>query len=605
MKTVLAIIVCIAVLSFAFLGCGTPSNQNAVTTTEQTMTTAPPATTEAATSAEVTTTVGTTAVAAAATTTAATTAAVAETTAQAPQTELIQSSYGGIPVTPAGVLPVVVEPVTLTIMVEDHANVEDYYDNKMTRFMQEQTGVTINWMLTPQADSIQKVNLILASQVDIPDVFMIPSGITNDMIADMADQGVFLRLDDMIESLGYWYKEVRAKDPLIEQIMKLPDGSEYSLPKVVLSEPNATSRRAWINQNWLDALGLQKPTTTDELTEILRAFKSGDPNGNGINDEIAFMGSTNGWATNPEEFILNSFVKYNRGNPWYLDNGKFTAAIDKDAYRKGLIYMNMLVREGLLDPASYTQDDDQLRQLFNNDDIALVGLAVGGGTFLWASMDSERVREYEPLSPLKGPDGIQYSYYDPYGSYSVREWIITSACKNPEVAFRFADYMYTREASMRNRLGEPGVDYIIPTGNEMGVDGKPATYIPVLQWGSVNSSHWNEIGPTYNDFDNNGVKGDDPYELQQYLWNATKDFYTPYLPPMDMNYNGTMFFEPDDARKLADIWGTLRDYNRSALAEFVTGVRNPENDGDWERYIDDITKIGYLDYIDIVQKRYD
>ena len=519
---------------------------------------------------------------------------------------LIPSSYGGVSVTPPGVLPIVLEPVTLTIMTHDHANVEDYPTNKMTLFMEEQTGVSINWMLVPEADAIQRVNLLLASQVDLPDVFMIPPGMTNDVIADMADQEVFLPLDDMIENLGYWYKEVREKDPLIPQIMKLPDGKEYSLPKVVKSEPNATSRRMWINQNWLDTLGLQTPTTTDELVDVLRAFKNNDPNGNGINDEIPFIGATDGWNTHPEWFILNSFVtKFDRDNPWYLEDGKFTSCLDKDGYRKGLIFMNMLVKEGLLDPSSYTQKNDQLRQLFNNDEIALVGMAPGGGTFLWAPMDGERVREYMPLSPLKGPDGIQNAWYNPYNSYMLREYIITNACKNPEVAFRFADFMYSREASMRNRLGEPGVDYIIPTGGEMGIDGDLATYIPVLQWGSVNNGHWQEIGPTYNDFDNNGVKGDDPYELQQYLWNATKDYYTPYLPSPSIHHNGNMFNTVDDARKLADIWSTLRDYSRSSLAEFVTGVRDPNDDAQWQQYIDELTSIGYLDYIEVYQNRYD
>ena len=448
---------------------------------------------------------------------------------------LIKSAFGGVSVTKPGELPIVKEPVTLTILHVKHENVEDYDNNKMTKFMEEQTGVNIEWVLVPSQDASQRVNLLLSTQVDLPDIFMIPSGLTNEVISDMADQGVFLRLDDMIEHLAYWYAERREQDPLIEQMMKLPDGHEYSLPKVVLSEPNSMSRRAWINQKWLDNLGLKTPTTTDELIEVLRAFKNDDPNGNGKADEIAFMGSTTGWAAYPEEYILNSFLKYSRGTPYYIDKGKFEACYDKDAYREGLKYMHQLCAiEGLLDPASYTQENSQLQQLFDNEEIALVGLATGGGTFIWAPMDGERVREYAPLAPLKGPQGVQYTYYDPFGSYYPNEFVITKACKNPEVAFRFADYMYSREVSMRNRLGEPGVDYLIPEEGAMGIDGKPATYIPVLPWGKINSSHWNEIGPTYNDFDNNGVKGDDPYELQQYLWNATEKYYAPYKPPIEM-----------------------------------------------------------------------
>lgn len=518
----------------------------------------------------------------------------------------IPSAYGGIAVSAPGVLPIVKEPVELSILVAQHENVEDYDDNKMTLYMEEKTGVDIKWVIVPTQDATQRVNLLLASQVDIPDVFMVPTGLSHEVISDMADQGLFLQLDDMIARHAHWYAERRAQDPLIEQMMKLPDGHEYSMPKAVLSEPNAMSRRAWINQNWLDNLGLKTPTTTEDLVTVLKAFKNDDPNNNGKPDEIAFMGSTNGWSAFPEEYILNSFIKYNRGAPYYLDNGKFEAAYDKDAYREGLKYMHRLCAvEGLLDPATYTQDNDQLKQLFDNEEIALVGLATGGGTFIWAPMDGERVKEYAPLAPLKGPAGVQYTYYDPFGSYYPNEWVITSACKNPEVAFKFADFMYSRDVSMRNRLGEPGVDYTIPSNNEMGVDGDPATYIPVLPWGKINSARWEEIGPTYNDFDNNGVKGPDPYELQQYLWNCTQDFYAPYKPPVEMCHNSKIFFTADDARRLSEINTDLKDYLNNALAEFVTGVRDPNDDNQWEAYLNELRAMGYEEYISIHQARYD
>ncbi|NMA67798.1 MAG: hypothetical protein GX957_16470, partial [Clostridiaceae bacterium] len=62
---------------------------------------------------------------------------------------LIPSSYGGVAVTPPGELPIVKEPVTLKILIAQHENVEDYEDNKMTKFMEEQTGVDIEWVMVP------------------------------------------------------------------------------------------------------------------------------------------------------------------------------------------------------------------------------------------------------------------------------------------------------------------------------------------------------------------------------------------------------------------------------------------------------------------------
>ena len=516
-------------------------------------------------------------------------------------------SAGGVKVSAPGELPIVTEDVKLRIFMSQNVSVEDYVDNKFTKWMEEQTGVTLEIETVPEKDVIQKVNLMLASNTDLPDVFNCTGGITADMVADMADQGVFIQLDDLIEEHGFWYKEVVERDPLVDEIVRLPDGNQYSLPRIVLSVPNQTSGRGWINQKWLDELGLDTPTTTDEFADVLRAFKTGDPNKNGQADEIPLIGaSMTGWHSSPDEYIMNSFVQYDRAMPFYIDDdGKMQASFDKDAYREGLIYMKMLCDEGLLDPATFTQDEVQLKQIFANEDAALVGFVPGGGTFQYDSMEGERVREYVPLSPLTGPDGFRLAWYNPYNSYDAKSWIITNTCENPEAAFRVADLMYSREAAMRNRLGEPEVDYLIPKDGEEGVDGEPATYQPVLAWGSIQKSHWNEVGPTYNDFDNNGVKEDDPYELQQYLWNATRDYFTPYIPDIKNCYNQLTFYTFDDARKLADIWSTLKDYQRESLAKFVTGVTDPANDKDWEQYIGEIENIGYLDYLEIMQNRYD
>lgn len=43
----------------------------------------------------------------------------------------------------------------------------------------------------------------------------------------------------------------------------------------------------FINKAWLDQLGLEVPTTTEELYELLCAFRDNDMNGNGdTTDEI-------------------------------------------------------------------------------------------------------------------------------------------------------------------------------------------------------------------------------------------------------------------------------------------------------------------------------
>ena len=52
------------------------------------------------------------------------------------------------------------------------------------------------------------------------------------------------------------------------------DGKIWSLPKVAETGINLKMRDEWmINVKWLDELGLDMPTNTDEFYEVLKAFK--------------------------------------------------------------------------------------------------------------------------------------------------------------------------------------------------------------------------------------------------------------------------------------------------------------------------------------------
>jgi hypothetical protein len=109
--------------------------------------------------------------------------------------------------------------------------------------------------------------------------------------------------------------------------------------------------------------------------------------------------------------------------------------------------------------------------------------------------------------------------------------------------------MYSRDVSMRNRLVNR-CNYAIPRTTKC-VDGQPATYSPIFL-GQINSARW-EKWPNYNDFDNNGVKGDDPFELQQYLVERYSRLLRSYKPPVEMCHNSKTFFKADEARRLSEI----------------------------------------------------
>jgi putative aldouronate transport system substrate-binding protein len=298
-----------------------------------------------------------------------------------------------------GTLPLTTEPVTLRIFFQQEPQVLDFVDNKLTKYVEKQTGVKIEWDLVLSREKTTKLNLMLATGEGMPDVFM--GGMDTSLLVAYADQGSFVALDDYIEHSSKWFKDVITEFPELRKLMTVPGGHIYALPTIADAEPNLVSSRLWMNQVWLDKLGLAIPTTTEEFRTVLRAFKTRDPNGNGKADEIPLMGAySNGWGTQVDTFIMNAFMQYptdgigTGSRRFIVRSNKVVPAFTQDGYKDGIKYMNELVREGLLDAATFTQDTAQLKQIFETPNVAILGAITAGGPNTTADMvNSRRYRD--------------------------------------------------------------------------------------------------------------------------------------------------------------------------------------------------------------------
>ena len=235
---------------------------------------------------------------------------------------------GGVAVSDPGVLPIVENKTDMTVYISQATTVEDYETNKYTLWQEERTNVHLIWNAVPSQDATQKLNLILASGQDLPDLIM--STLNTATVVTNANQGTFIPLDDLIANYAYWYNDMLEAEPMLADMMITPDGHQYSMPRVIVSKPNSMSGRGWINQNWLDNVGMEAPTNTDEFRTVLEAFRDQDANGNGDpNDEYPWMGSKNAWRGVGDEYIMNSFLQYNVTAPTTLRTALYRLPMTK------------------------------------------------------------------------------------------------------------------------------------------------------------------------------------------------------------------------------------------------------------------------------------
>ena len=355
-----------------------------------------------------------------------------------------------------GEFPIVEEPITLKILMNGSSIVEDFRTNSFTQWYTERTGINLDFDVAPASEAQAVLNLTIASG-DLPDI-IVGFEVNPSILALYGPQGLFLPLNDLIEEHGHFIHEVFEEKPHVCPLITSPDGEIYGLPTVNECYHCFLSQRAWINQDWLDNVGMAMPQTTDELIDVLTAFKEQDANGNGDpNDEIPLAAAVDSWNTNIDGFLLNPFVlsNYPGQNRFFEQNdGVVSQTVTSEGYREGLRWLRTLFEAGLFGEESFSQSYTELRQQVDGGDAPTLGAVMAGYPGIFASLGGDHWLRYNAIPPLEGPTGLRQTPFSPWGIVS-GQCVISPKTEHPEAAFKWCDGLYGREATMRSVYGVP------------------------------------------------------------------------------------------------------------------------------------------------------
>lgn len=505
-------------------------------------------------------------------------------------------------------LPLTDETQTLRIVQVQNPAVENYETNTFTQWLEEQTNVHIEWQTAP-VDEAEAVLTLRLSSGDYPDVIM-DFNPTPSVIQLYGSQGIFLPLNDLIEQHAPVTRAHWEEYPAARTASTAPDGNIYSLPQINDCYHCNMSAKLWINQKWLETLGLELPQTTEQYAEVLRAFKNEDPNGNGDADEVPLSGSSLAWHGNPDEFFMNAFI-YHPGNRLRLinDGGQVVPIYAQEAWREGTRYLAGLFAEGLLSAEIFTNDRDQIRALGNGvDGTAILGSVPAGwyGEFTTYTAGEGGVwQAYTANPPLEGPEGVRYSMHDTYQAPIVGTFIITDQCQNPELAMQWADYLARIEPTTRSIHGVKDTDWRWAYEGEIGIDGDQGLWFTITNIANVPTQnvHWSQDGPSYRSNDYRLSQVIDPeirnVATEAILYEQTMEKYKPYAPAEPMNLP-PLYFDEAQANQVATILPQLETYVDETFAQAVTG--QIDIDAEWESYLANLEGIGLSTFVDLHQQ---
>lgn len=507
----------------------------------------------------------------------------------------------------AGTFPISKERITLTVGVQQNQGIEDWDTNALTKELEEKANVDLQFEVFPAADTASKISARVASQTELPDILALETTPLESYI----DTGLFLPTTEYYNdpNMAYYFNKRLESNPEQKEFLlrnaASPDGEIYGVFKYAPEIGNEYSSRMWINKTWLDKLGLPIPTTTEEYYQTLKAFVEQDPNGNGEKDEIGLIGSTNGWNQKPQDTLMNAFTYIDTTyNYLTVQDGQLSVAYTKPEYKEGLEYLNKLVNEGLLSPLTFTQDSSQLKTLAENPDAQMIGSLVAGSLSFYTA-DSERKKDFVPLPPLTGPNGVCYATYRP--SMPGNPTFITKYCENPEVAFRLLDYMYEENMSMWQRFGVPEVDWSTDVEGLKGLYedslGVSCGFKQVNDIMGTNNSTYPNIFPAYREMlsplSMQGIATpENPYDYTVLTANSVQY----HLDKHPEEIIERIVYTTDETSQINDILTSINTFRNESVARFIVGDK-PFSE--WDSYVEELEKIGLEEFIQISQQAYD
>jgi len=495
---------------------------------------------------------------------------------------------------------------TLTIAMQSNPLVEDFKTNYLTKYIEQHLNVNLEFVELPSKadEAITKLTLMVTSGEKLPDVINMRLGA--DLVLDFSSKGVLLPLDEYVndEKVAPFLNALPVRDMFVNQA-KDADGKLYGMPALAATNWDAAPYRVWINKEWLDKLQLQMPRTTDEFYEVLKAFTQNDPNGNKKKDEIGVVGGS-GWGLSPRIALMNPFINTNpEKNYLVVRDGQLIPAYTQPEWKKGLEYMHQLVKDGLLSPLSFTQDETQFKALINVE-----GGMAGVLTAASPSQIPENIKDVMVLvPPLQGPDGKTTTTYNPVAP--APNWYVTKDAADPALAVKVADFFYNEETAITARFGEKGVEW----SDDPAITQQYASSNPELGykvdyavidhsiWSNPQNKHWRNVNPSYFSPDmlnNRSLVKKEDYDPNAYNYQA--DFENEYVPHFPKEFIYSLKYNSDELTQIADSRTAIINYVSSSAVEFIMGNR-PFSD--WDKYLNELNKMGLEQYMKVTQAMYD
>ncbi|MCD7818104.1 MAG: substrate-binding domain-containing protein [Lachnospiraceae bacterium] len=484
---------------------------------------------------------------------------------------------------------------------------ENISERTIFKRIQEAANVDVEWTAIQSDQWSDKITLAMANLDTLTD-FVFTASFGDATLLKYAEQGVIIALEDYIDAYMPNLTAVFEAYPDYKDMCVDENGHIWALPWI---EQLGTGKLAiqtvgnmgFINQKWLDFLGLDVPETVEDFEEVVKAFRD---NAAALQEEFDIDGDIipiscimNDGDQDPC-MLINGFGEgYGDG-----DRGAHIAVTDdleviysgaQEGFHSGIEWLHSLYEEGLIDPECFTHEWSTY--------VAKGKSGRYGVCFTWDIANVDNLTDWSVLPVLEAdvrnftPQNASFT-----SGFDRGRCVVTSVAENPALVCAWLDQMYDPFQSPQNNWGTYGED----DDFDIFVLGENADGEPMLQHAELGDASPVEVreaeavgGPLAVLDDYYGVYVTKPDDAA-YRLDWIEEYYTPYMNG-DYVYP-SILMTVEDTEELSNLQADITQLTNTKKSDWVM---NGLTDADWDQYLSDLNAYGLEDYLALYQKYLD
>lgn len=471
------------------------------------------------------------------------------------------------------------KPTKLSIMISSHASWPYDQNWKMWQYVKEATGAELDITAVPGAELETKVNLIMASKDQLPDLLHMFSKRVPDK---HALSGAFVSILDNLDKLPNFKKWMDSTKESKEYVTQRTagDGKVYFFPTYGLHTIN--NMRSWMyRKDIFEKNGLKPPKDTNEMYEVAKKLKAIYPDSYPVSfrlglGQFEIIGPQ--WKTG---FEVHTYYDF--------QNNKWCYGATEDTMKEMILYYKKLYDEKLMPPDFLTMNAQSWQQLVSSSkgfmmpeyiiriDFFNQPARKENPDYTWAVMDPPKANISTGTSKL------------PKTNYELSGYLVCNTGKkeNTDNAFKFVDWMYSEKGVELLSWGKEGETYKVENGEKQFIlddKGTPARNL----YGIGTTGLYQIVDPTSNEALYSKENVQNAHTALGYLEERANP--KAWVPLNDQ--------ETEIVTQTSD---TVKTYVEQELCKFLLGQRPMS---EWNNYVSEVNKLGIEKILDTYDKAY-